>query len=1001
MKTILLFSVSCLFVLLLHAQQNHFTNANSIDKSWASAGMKSSQQDWLNSAGDFIRKDAYYFKAVSSSSFACANQAQQVVYTIGSRGYCAASVDMPGNTSSWRSSFEVLYIGRGNDLFGAVSKPVNKINKDYLLQDHGLFSMEYLNKEEGLRQNFIIRSKPGDKGDLQIKIALKNSGLSAKLVNNQALQLVDAGGSVKLQYDQLKVWDSYHHILNAHMELANENTLTIVVNDENAQYPITVDPLNHANEWAGTATGIVPALVGSLSVDALYGYTVANVGDINGDGYDDIAIGAPGLVNIISGSGNLASVGAVFVYYGGQNGLSTTPDAKLQPSTAVAGALFGFSIAGGDINNDGRNDIIVGAPMDRVTISTGGSGTASGTVGKVYVFSGANLTATTTTPLLTLQLGGDGILENGINLSVKALFGYSVSVTEDLNNDHKNDIIVGAPAYAGIKAGFLGASVLDVKSGGAFVYLSDDNTNNYTQVKLNPPTSSLLGLGLLSSNVNGLLFGISVDGTGDFNNDGRPDVVVGAPAGVDLSSLGGLLNNKLLQGSAMVYYGNGSGVQSQPGATLAATSGGLLTNLTGTLSNVANLFGFSVKGVRNAAGARTGNILVGAPLGGTLTNLLGGLQVKTGTVSVFVKRTSASGTIAPDQQLSSPRNTNNILGLIQSSLLFGFSMDNAFDVNCDGYGDIVVGEPASSGAQLIGANVAGGSAYVYTGKADGTYETTPDWTLNNVYEPSVGVNVTSLTGYSVAGVHKVKGNSTSGKVMAGAPGLTLDFGTGLLNLGNTLSTLYGLAAADNGVGKSYVSDPQLCSAGGSSTLPLQITGFNATAIEEDKVLVTWNVSTEKNVNSFTIEKSYNGLDWKTVGILPANRNSDKPGYYYITDTHPYPGTSYYRIKQTDVDNAFFYTEIRKVTIGNVQANSIKVSNPFHSNMSVQVFSQKEEDAIFEIRDMGGRIVYYKKHHVNMGMNTIEIGSLSSLPNGTYVININRNGNTYVAKAIKQ
>jgi hypothetical protein len=1009
MRTLLLSSLCCLPGLFAQAQQSTRSiaaHSSNVAQSWSSAA---EQEDWFRSAGDNIRRDAYYFKHVSPFSFACANQAQQVVYAVNSKGYCASSVNAEGTKSaSWKSSFELLSINKGKNFLGSITRPSNKVDKDYLLQDHGLFSIEYLNRAEGLRQNFIINTKPGgtepgESNPLTIKIAIKNTGLIARILNNQSLQLTDTNGVVKLQYDQLKVWDNNHQTLEAHMELVNEKTLAIVVDDNNAQYPVTVDPLNHSAEWSGTATGILPTLIGQLAVDALYGFSVAGLGDVNGDGYDDVAIGAPGLVNIIAGAGNLAHVGAVFVYYGGLNGLSTVPNAKLQPSTAVAGALFGFSIAGGDINADGKSDIIVGAPMDRVTISIGGSSTASGTVGKVYAFSGANLGAVNTTPFLTLQLDGDGILENGVNLSVKALFGYSVAVTEDLNSDGKKDIITGSPTYAGIKTGLFGNSILDVQSGAAFVYLSDDNTNNYTLVKLNAPTTSLLGLGLLSSNIDALLFGISVDGVGDFNNDGRPDVVVGAPAGVNLSSLGGLLNNQLLQGSAIVYYGSASGIQSQPGATLAATSGGLLTNLTGTLANIANLFGYTVKGVKSANGTRTGSILVGAPLGGVLTNLLGGLQVKTGTVNVFVKKSSSvSGVIAPDQQISSPRNNNTILGLIQSSLLFGFSMDNAYDVNCDGYGDIIVGEPAASGAQLLGTNIAGGSAYVFTGKADGTYEPAPGWTLGMTYDADLGVNVTSLTGYAVAGVRKVKGGPSSGnKVIAGAPGLTLDFGTGLLDLGSTLGTLFGLAAGNNGVGKSYVMDPQLCTPAPASTLPLQITSFNANVITDSKVLVTWNVSTERNVNSFTVERSTNGLDWKVVAVVPANRNSDKKEFFYITDGHPLPGISYYRLRQTDVDNTVFYTDTRKVNIAVLQENVIKVSNPFSSSVAIQLFTLKDEIATIEMRDMSGKIMYYKKHSITPGMNNITIANLSFLSKGTYVVNITRGKQNFVARVIKQ
>ena len=727
-----------------------------------------SEENWLNNAQSFIEQKEYSFKK-KSTSFIAANIAQKVVYTINANGYSVKPILSSNNNtiSKWKTSFEIVSINKGASSFAPAPKPWLSLKDGYLLQQHKNFSVEYINNKNGLRQNFIVDQKPVGNKNLTVSLTIKNSDLSTRVINNLVVKMVDKKEKTILQYDELKVWDANKKHLNAHMEISEKENINIVINDKNATYPITIDPLNHSAEWSGTAQGILPSVIGQLSVDAAYGYTVAGVGDVNGDGYDDVAIGAPAMADVISGSGELVSVGAVFVYYGSANGLSNTPNAMLQPSTAVAGALFGFSIAGGDVNADGKNDIIVGAPLDKITISTGGSSTASGTVGKVYVFSGANLSNVSTSPLLSLQLSGSGILQNGINLSVNALFGFSVSVTEDLNNDGKKDIIVGSPMYAGIKTNILGVQLLDVQSGGAFLFLS--NGSNYNIQQLVAPTSSLLGLGILSSNINGLLFGISVDGVGDYNGDGKPDVAIGAPAGIDLSSVSALLNGKLLQGSVMVYYGNGAGTTTQPGATLTATSGGLLSNLLGSLANIANLFGYSVKGVKNTSGNRTGNILVGAPLGGTLTNLLGGLQIKTGTVSVFIKKSGASGSIAPDQQLSSPRNNNTVLALIQSSLLFGFSLDNAYDVNCDGIADIIVGEPASSGAQLISANVAGGSAYVFLGNADGTYQTTPSWTLGATYDATLGVNAASLIGYSVAGAHKVRGSAGANKILIGTP----------------------------------------------------------------------------------------------------------------------------------------------------------------------------------------------------------------------------------------
>ncbi|MDR3712992.1 MAG: FG-GAP-like repeat-containing protein [Puia sp.] len=958
------------------------------------------ESDWFNQAQSFIQKKEYDFKTIGDSrapgaSYACANRAQKTVYGILPAGYTTSPFRSSTTSAAWSSTLTLSGIDKGKNAFRTSDRPSVVLRDSYLLQHHGPFDIEYTNDAAGLRQDFIILGRPAGDKPLTLSLAMKNTNLAAVLSKDGTLQFQDRQGKALLRYDGLKVWDADHKMLDAHMELRDRNELAIVVNDRYARYPVTIDPLSHSAEWSGSAQGALPSLATQLAIDGAYGFSVAGLGDVNGDGYADVAIGAPGLADVITSTGTLTGVGAVFVYYGSAAGLVLTPSVELQPSTAVTGALFGFSIAAGDINADGKNDIIVGAPLDKVTLSTGGP---SGTVGKVYVFAGGNLSSVTTSPLLTLQLG-TSFLQSGVNLSINALFGYSVAVTEDMNNDGKKDILVGSPAYAGISASLFGPS-LGVQSGAAFLFLSG-SSNSYTVQSLTPPTTSLLGLGLLSSNISGLLFGISVDGTGDYNGDGKPDVVIGAPAGVNLSSLSALLNGQLLQGSALVYYGNGNGVDyTQPGATLAASSGGLLTNLTGTLSNLVNLFGFSVKGVRDANGTRTGNILVGAPLGGVLTNLLGGLQVKTGTVSLFQKKSaSPSGIVAPDQQLSSPRNTNTILNLVQSSLLFGFSLDNTEDVNCDGIADIIVGEPASSGVQLVGANVAGGSAYVFFGNADGTYQTAPGWSLGATYDATLGVNVAALTGYSVAGAGKVKGAADVNKVLVGSPGRSLDFGSGLLNLGSTLSTLFGLVSGNNGVGKSNLFDLQICS--GASSLPLEITNFTATLTPAKTVQIGWSVSIQSQTAFYVIERSKDGANWSNVSITPGNPRDYSDSTFSALDINPYSGISYYRLKQLNLDNEAFYTDVRVINNSDAQVPGIHISNPFTSFVTIQLNTASDNNMQIDLLDINGQLMLRQTTPVTAGMNTFQVNGLSHLARGVYVAHVYNGTDNYAVKLIKE
>lgn len=927
-------------------------------------------KDWYSQSAAGIEKLNYNF-IKRAHSFTSANINQQLAFSIYPKGYSVSN-----KKQNWSAEFLINEIQSTT----AISQNGSQLNFHTPSMD-----VEYINNEEGLRQNFIVHQKPAGKNPLRISIQI-NTSLQSALTSTNTLVLHTPGNrkDVKMIYDGLKVWDANKQQLAATMTLdETNNQLNITVNDAMATYPVTIDPINRIPEWSTSANGVLPALLTNLQlqVETTYGYTVAGLGDINGDGYDDVAISAPTMADVITGTGSLTGVGAVFIYLGSATGLKNTPDKILQPTTAVDGALFGYSVDAGDITGDGKNDIVISAPMDSYQTTASsllGPTTVSVRAGKVYIYNSENLfSAPNPTPFLELKLQGATHFKKGLtallgNTTFNALYGFSVAVTKDLNGDNKADIIIGSPAYVGV-------DLLAVQNGAAFIYYSN-NLSTTTPAQLNPPDMSLLGIsGLPLANTKGLLFGYSVDGAGDFDKDGNPDVVVGAPAGVDLSSLGGIFSGQVLGGSAYVFYGNGASINTTATVKLQASSSGLL-------SSAANLFGFKVKGVENVNGNKNGNILIGAPGGSLITNALSSLEVKAGEVHVFKqKNPGVTGTFTSTQTLSSPR-ASSILSIltgqtINLSILYGASIDNMMDVNCDNIADIIIGEPLSTAVPLIGADVVGGAAYIYLGRADGSYSTTPYWDLYTEASPLLGVNATSLLGYSVAGAGHTKGSGSGVRSLVGGPTNALDFGTGLLNLNNTISTTLDFAVDNNGLGKSYSFTFSNCNV----TLPVTLLSFKGQAVNKT-VPLNWVATAEINFSHYELQRSADGVHYETIAVVMA-KNEQQTEYAY-TDKNPFNGVNYYRLKMIDNDKKYTFSSIVIVRFQDKAAVDITVApNPVQQDINIKITGLPTGTYAIAINNAAGQIISTKSVAVTSDMEKFTMQRKGGMVSGVYWVTI--------------
>ena len=366
-----------------------------------------------------------------------------------------------------------------------------------------------------------------------------------------------------------------------------------------------------------------------------YAYSVASAGDINGDGYDDVIVGAPFF------DAGQSDEGRVFVYYGTPQGPATTP-AWIAESNQ-AGARFGSSVASaGDINGDGYYDVIVGAPF----FDAGQSDE-----GRVFAFLGSSSGLTS------------GAVWTAEADQAAASFGMSISSAGDVNGDGYDDVIAGAPSYD--------SGQLD--EGKAFLWLGDSTGLGPTGIPANADWTA-------ESDQTGAAFGTSVASVRDVDGDGYEDVIVGAPFYDDGQSN---------EGMAYVYLGSGSGLSTAAIWTAQA-------------DQASALMGSSVSSAGDIDADGYDDVLVSAPS-------FDGPQVDEGLVRLY--RGSSSALVASWMAEGD-----------QVGAGFGSSVAPAGDVNGDGYDDVIVGAQGFDAGQTDE-----GRAFVYFGSAVGL-SMAPEWT---------------------------------------------------------------------------------------------------------------------------------------------------------------------------------------------------------------------------------------------------------------------------------
>jgi len=366
-------------------------------------------------------------------------------------------------------------------------------------------------------------------------------------------------------------------------------------------------------DLAQTDAKLITTLSGEAMDDRLH-ITPSNVnGDVNNDGYDDVVSGAWG--NDAGGT----NAGRVYIYLGGST-MDNSSDI-IFTGEAANDELGDPAAFAGDVNNDGYDDVIAGAPYN----DAGGAD-----AGRAYILFGGNPMDNIPDVIITGQSPGDNLgawgatyagdvnkdgfddvivsacykgpgyayiylggnpMDNVSDLvlsgeSTGDQFGYWCAYAGDINKDGYDDVIVGAPRYNGDTGRayiYFGGNPMDTTpdviltgSGanhkfGSVGSAGDVNNDGYPDVVVGAHRSDMAYIFFggdsmdntadvtMSGESSGSFFGYGVSSIGDVNKDGYSDVIIGAPCYSD-------------SGKAYIYFG-GNPMDNNPDITITGSSG--------------------------------------------------------------------------------------------------------------------------------------------------------------------------------------------------------------------------------------------------------------------------------------------------------------------------------------------------------------------------------------------------------------------------------------------
>jgi hypothetical protein len=184
-------------------------------------------------------------------------------------------------------------------------------------------------------------------------------------------------------------------------------------------------------------------------------------------------------------------------------------------------------------------------------------------------------------------------------------------------------------------------------------------------------------------------------------------------------------------------------------------------------------------------------------------------------------------------------------------------------------------------------------------------------------------------------------------------------------------------------------------------LPVHLIAFQGNMNKNNKVTLNWTVADNEIANNFEIERSFNGRDFTTVGVVFASEKMGTENYMFYETTS---GTDkvMYRLKMTDNNHKVDYSRVLIFQLKSTISNNIKIiGNPVNDKLTFSYTSPATQIVDVKIYDISGKVLLKNKVNSMEGSNVISLPLSSTFKVGMYVVEVNNGIELQSSKFIKQ